>query len=105
MTCDLEKALINAVRDAFPKATLVGRLFHWNQAIRHYMLDKVGLPKKEVSEAMRLGFLDILTVINPRDISGKSIAYVKSMVGSPLVRGWDKFWRYFERTWVSGTVS
>ncbi|ETM35290.1 hypothetical protein L914_17774 [Phytophthora nicotianae] len=39
VTCDFEVALINAVLEQFPRANLVGCLFHWKQGLRRKMVD------------------------------------------------------------------
>jgi hypothetical protein len=35
--CDFEKGLINAIREIFPEARVVGCLFHWKQALLRKM--------------------------------------------------------------------
>ena len=50
--CDFEKALINAIRSQFPKAEIIGCLFHWEQAIRYHMITKLDMDEEQVGMAM-----------------------------------------------------
>ena len=65
---DFEQAFINALRECFPNAKIIGCLFHWKQAIRRKMIG-LGIPKEVVSYFMRPGKLDLLTVLPPEDIA------------------------------------
>lgn len=47
VTCDFEKALINAVNRHFKNITIVGCLFHFKQCTFRY-LDTLNLPQEEV---------------------------------------------------------
>ena len=64
---DFEPALRNVVSKMFPKALVIGCLFHWKQAIRRKMVD-LGIPKAVISHFMRPGHLDLLTVLPKEDV-------------------------------------
>lgn len=79
---DFESGLINAVQFCFPKARLIGCLFHWKQAIRKKMI-KMGFPLEVVSYFMLPGKLDLLTVLpkdDVRSINGKGVWFVAEIV-------------------------
>lgn len=62
VTCDFELALIKAVIEQFPRANIVGCLFHWKQALRRKMLD-LKISRERIAYAMKPGKLDVLTVV------------------------------------------
>lgn len=70
VTCDFEVALINAVLEQFPRANLVGCLFHWKQALRRKMVD-LRIPDCQIKSALSPGKLDTLAVIPVDQISKK----------------------------------
>ena len=73
---DFEKAFIKAVGKAFPDADLIGCLFHFKQAIRRYMKQKLYLADWICSIAMRKGMIDLLCVLPIEDLVKKGIPYV-----------------------------
>ena len=84
---DFEQAFINALRECFPNAKIIGCLFHWKQAIRRKMIG-LGIPKVVVSYFMRPGMLDLLTVLPPEDIAtinSKDLIYVAALMEGGLV--------------------
>lgn len=100
VTCDFERALINAVQDQFPTASLVGCLFHWKQAIRRKMIE-FRLPEVQVRQLMTPGVFDILTIIPINQIEKVGIPFVRSLIdetGDKLK--WENFWKYFVNTWM-----
>lgn len=48
---------------------------------------------------MKKDHFDVLTIIDPKEIETKGIAYVKSLV-STNKSSWDRFWNYFQTTWI-----
>lgn len=95
VTCDFELGLLNAVREQFP---VVGCLFHWKQALRRNVVH-LRIPTDVVSDVMRRGVIDVLTVIPPEDIVSKGIPFVRSKIDETGHRvKWDTIWRYFKRT-------
>lgn len=81
---DFESALINAVKEVFPNAKLIGCTFHFKQAIRRKMLE-LGIPKDIVSYCMIPGMVDLLTVLPPKDIrtiDSKGVLYVAMLIES-----------------------
>lgn len=100
VTCDFEKALINAVTGAFPMSVLVGCLFHWKQAIRRKLVD-LRIPKEAICTAMSPGIMDILTVIPVDEIVSHGIPYVRSKIDERgHKKAWNTFWSYFSQTWM-----
>lgn len=81
---DYESAVINAVKEVFPNAKLIGCTFHYKQAIRRKMLE-LGIPKDIVSYCMIPGMVDLLTVLPPKDIKtidSKGVLYVAMLIES-----------------------
>jgi hypothetical protein len=87
--CDFEKGLfsialnynsfiglINSIKAIFPKAKLLGCLFHVKQAWRRKML-KLAISKEEISFFMKPGRLDILTLIPRDEIETHGIPFVR----------------------------
>jgi hypothetical protein len=99
---DFEKGLINSLRAVFPKARLVGCLFHFKQALQRKM-KKLGINEKEIQFFMKPGNLDILCII-PIEQMKIGIQYVKSLLEVSNKQKWVQFWNYFERTWIKRYV-
>ncbi|OWZ19629.1 hypothetical protein PHMEG_0006081, partial [Phytophthora megakarya] len=107
ITCDYERAVINAVRDQFPESTIVGCLFHFKQAIRRRM-QKLSIPAAEISTAMGRGVLDLLTVLPHEQIDPRGIEHVTDRIKDLTAereieyseRKWAAFCVYFRRTWI-----
>ena len=105
VTCDFEKALMNAVKSTFKNVTVNGCLFHWKQAIlrklKEFRFTNQCLPFRIVSCSV----LDVLTVIPRAEVPTTGIRYVKSIVQDMDLCESDnfkmgKFWTYFEKTWL-----
>jgi len=62
-------------------------------------MKELGIPKEEITVAMRPGALDILTLIPHGEVKTKGIAYVKSLL--PETDKWNEFWKYFRGTWLT----
>ncbi|KAG3068299.1 hypothetical protein PI125_g23447 [Phytophthora idaei] len=107
ITCDYERAVINAVRDQFPDSKIVGCLFHVKQAVWRRM-QKLCIPTEEISAAMARGMLDVLTVLPHDQIDPLGTEYVIERIQSSLAErdipysggGWEVFWTYFRRIWI-----
>eukprot|EP00644_Phytophthora_capsici_P012662 jgi/Phyca11/113211/e_gw1.23.476.1 len=107
MTCDFERGLINAVRDQFPDATIIGCLFHFKQAVRRNM-QKLRIPVEETKTMMKRGFLDSLTVMSHDRIDPDGFQYVIKKFRAALDGNgteyssdkWTQFWEYFRKTWI-----
>ncbi|ETK90458.1 hypothetical protein L915_05783 [Phytophthora nicotianae] len=100
VTCDFEVALINAVLDQFPRANLVGCLFHWKQVLRRKMVD-LRIPDSQIKSALGPGKLDSLAVIPVDQIAKKSVRYIRSIVDETRAKTkWNAFWKYFLKTWM-----
>ncbi|KAK1930487.1 hypothetical protein P3T76_014158 [Phytophthora citrophthora] len=107
ITCDYERAVLNAARDQFPESTTVGCLFHFKQAVRRRM-QKLYIPTEEISVAMRRHMLDILTVLPHDQIDPQGIEHVVALIKEALAEKestyseakWTQFWDYFRRTWI-----
>ncbi|EGZ27674.1 hypothetical protein PHYSODRAFT_321435 [Phytophthora sojae] len=105
VVCDFEAALIDSVTDQFPHARVIGCLFHFKQATRRRMM-KLRIRPQEISIAMEVGVLDMLTVIVPAHVDPHGINYVSELIMSRCrteeieysAVGWDRFWKYFRRT-------
>ena len=103
--CDFEKALINAVRNQFRDAIIIGCLFHWKQAIRRHMISKLEINSEQVEMVMEKNCLDILTVIPKHEIKEKGIPYIKHAISQMELtkedkEKWEKFWDYFLTFWM-----
>jgi hypothetical protein len=68
--------LINSIKTVFPKAKLLGCLFHVKQAWRRKML-KLAISREEISFFMKPGRLDVLTLIPRDEIETTGIPYVR----------------------------
>jgi MULE transposase domain len=79
VTCDFELGLINAIVEQFPTVHIVGCLFHWKQALRRRMLD-LGIPREQVSDALTVGKLDVLTLVPIAEIQKVIILFGKQFV-------------------------
>ncbi|EGZ16351.1 hypothetical protein PHYSODRAFT_334540 [Phytophthora sojae] len=108
VVCDFEAALIDSVTDQFPHARVIGCLFHFKQVIRRRMM-KLRIRPQEISIAMEVGVLDMLTVIVPAHVDPHGINYVSELIMSRCrteeieysAVEWDRFWKYFRRTWIN----
>jgi len=108
VTCDFEQAIINAVGDQFPDATMVGCLFHFKQAVRRKMI-KLLIPTEEVSVAMGRDMLDLLTIMPHELLDPRGIDHVTEKIQARLAELgvnysaelWGAFWAYFRRTWLT----
>jgi hypothetical protein len=89
---DFEIAMINAVEEMFPRAEIVGCLFHFKQALRRKLI-KLRVPLYQVSFLMIPGVLDILTVIPIEEIKTIGIPFVKKLLGNGS-QVLDQFWEY-----------
>ena len=99
VTCDFELAIVNLVKQTYPKAKNIGCLFHWKQAIRRKLL-AMGFDPTLVSSFMKPGRLDLLTGIPVQEIEVLGIPYLRSLEAqtSALQQKWDAFWDYFKQT-------
>ena len=77
---DFETALTNAAEKQFPEADVIGCLFHWKQAIRRYLISKLGFLKEEIGYAMKQGVLDLLTIIPMDEVENTGIPFVRSLI-------------------------
>lgn len=121
---DFEQGLINATKQCFPEAKLIGCHFHFKQAIRKYMVG-LKIPSAVIEWFMKPGNLDLLTVLPKEDIrsiNARGVLYVAMLCDSapsdfrPVVMedkrkvpvsDWvtsddgrvkmEKFWKYMER--------
>ncbi|KAK1945220.1 hypothetical protein P3T76_003753 [Phytophthora citrophthora] len=102
VVCDFESALIDAVSVQFKDTRVVGCYFHFKQACKRYMETKVMI-------AMAPGFLGLLTVIPQHKIGGPGVRRVARNIEARCLEllvvysrmKWEKFWRYFKRTWLT----
>ena len=107
ITCDFERALMNAFRTKFPNADMYGCLFHFKQALRRKMIS-LHIEGDRVECVMQKDWIDILTIIRREEIKSKGIPYVRSLIedeGNDLslaeLGKWSTFWAYFDRQWMS----
>ena len=110
-TSDFELAIMNACRSQFtdkddPSVGIhIGCYFHWKQAIRKYMISKLGFDKETVSRFMK--DIDILTLIPYEDIETFGIPYLRSLYEGGIRDSgeldndiWIPFYKYFVRQWL-----
>jgi len=74
-----------------------GVFFHFKQALLK-KIKKLGIEPNEASLAMQPGCLDVLSIIPHEEVKSIGITYVKSLL--PSNEKWNKFWVYFEKTWL-----
>ena len=79
MTCDFEKALINAVREHFRGSVINGCLFNWKQVLCRKML-ALNICPGCISMEMIKHVTDVLTLIPCDEIKSKGIPYVRSIL-------------------------
>jgi hypothetical protein len=83
----------------------VGCFFHFKQALRKHLPDKLNMPKNLIKLAMLSGMLDLLCVI-PRDqVEGKGIAYVrlqleKGKESRNEMKKCNEFWLFLGCQWI-----
>ena len=105
ITCDFEVALRNAIKDQFPGATINGCLFHFKQACRRYLIEKIKFNHDQIKVAMnKEEGIELLTKIPHDEIRWKGIPFVRSIIEDDLseeeVEKWDAFWKYFDTQWM-----
>lgn len=101
ITCDFEKALINAVNSQFRNSNIIGCLFHFKQALRRKLLS-LRINKNQIHQAMQCGNLDLLTIIPANEIIKYGIPYIRSKIEEgDNVPKWNLFWQYFQKTWMT----
>ena len=104
VTCDFEKGLHNAVRFQYDSAIINGCLFHWKQALRKKM-SKLKIKKEQMTLAMEIGNIDVMTVIPRYEILTKGMFFVKDIIQAEGdlddddIKKWDLFWIYFKSFW------
>jgi hypothetical protein len=104
---DFQQALIDSVGVSYPDARVIGCFFHWKQAIKRRMV-ALHLPAPEISIAMEVGVLDMLTVVPPAEVDPLGLAFVQRRIGERCREDgvhysserWSTFWAYFRRTWL-----
>ncbi|EGZ27081.1 hypothetical protein PHYSODRAFT_475293 [Phytophthora sojae] len=107
IACDFEQARMNAVKHQFPRAKVIGCLFHFKQALRRKMR-KLGITEREVNIAMEEGAMDELTTIHQFESVRSGIRNVQCTIREECqdqgiafsTEAWAKFWKYFVRIWI-----
>ena len=108
-TSDFEKGMMNQLKIQFGRGddggTHVGCLFHLKQAWRRYLVKKLRMDEGSVTTAMKIGSLDLLSVIPREEVVEYGIPFLRSVLEAgkepKTVALWDKFWEYFHNTWIS----
>lgn len=101
ITTDFEKPLLKAVNDQFPEATRVGCLFHFMQALRRKLV-KLHVPADQIYRAMGKEMLESLTRTKKDDIPYAINRIRRAIDEGEEKEKWDKFYAYFQKTWVKG---
>ena len=97
---DYEKGLVKTIKEFFPKSQIFGCLFHWKQALRRKLL-KLKINEKSVHIAMKSGCLDLLSIINKKDIP-TAINYLKTIIPiNEESEKWNEFFIYFNKIWIN----
>ena len=78
ITYDFEIALQNAILNTFPSVVINGCLFHWKQAIRRKIID-LNFKESVCERLMWENTLEVLTVVNPSEITWKGIPYIRAV--------------------------
>jgi hypothetical protein len=102
VTCDYEKALINAIKCLFPEEVpVVGCEFHWKQALRRKMID-LHIPRQLISKLVNKdGLINILSHIPETEIISKGIPFIRHYFDEgEYTSHFNIFWKYFEKTWM-----
>ncbi|CAN0059376.1 unnamed protein product, partial [Heterosigma akashiwo] len=101
LSCDFEKALINACKCQFPDAFILGCLFHFKQALRRKLL-KLGVAVQLVSDfVVRGGPADWLTVMHVDEILSKGVQFIMANFDcGKFKKEFLSFWTYFEKEWL-----
>ena len=106
-TSDFEKGMMNQLEEQFGGAnggTHVGCLFHFKQALRRHLIKKIRMDEGSVTAAMKIGSLDLLSVIPRDEVIEYGIPYLRSVLEAgkekKTVAKWDVFWAYFNKTWI-----
>ena len=64
----------------------------------------IGFSPEEISDAMAVECIDILTIIPQGEVERFGIPFVRAKVEEGLSAGdvskWDSFWAYFDKTWM-----
>ena len=76
-------------------------LFHFNQALCRYLIDKINLNRGQIKVAMnKEEGIELLTKIPHENICWKGVQFVRSIIEDDLseeeVEKWDAFWKYFD---------
>lgn len=103
VSSDFEKGLINTLKFYFCDGTKPGDhrgcKFHFKQAIRKFFVERTSLTKDEVK--ILLGEIDLLTIIDPKEIISKGFPYIFHSCGySASCKVIQDFLRYFNRQWM-----
>ncbi|POM58719.1 Hypothetical protein PHPALM_36597 [Phytophthora palmivora] len=104
---DFEQALIDSTGERYPDARVIRCLFHWKQAIRMRML-ALHISLTEISIAMEVGVLDMLTVLPSTDVDPAGIRFVQRKIRRRCREvntdysddHRSQFWVYFRRIWL-----
>jgi MULE transposase domain len=99
ITCDFEMALLNALKEQLPNASIVGCLFHFKQALRRKM-KRLYIPEAEISQAMKKGKIDILTTIRTDTIPKTLSKLKRKFVRGESKAKWETFFKYLNNTWI-----
>lgn len=101
ITCDFEKALLNAIVNQFNNTSIIGCLFHFKQALRRKLIS-LRIDKEQIHQVMKIGNLDLLTVIPTNEIIKYGIPYIRANINEgDDVSKWNQFWLYFRKTWMT----
>ena len=76
---DFEKALINAARDQFKDAILIGCFFHFKQALRKHMMS-IAIDREQIKIAMTENVVDILCIMPKSEILKKGVPCVQDTI-------------------------
>ena len=118
-TSDFEMAIVNAAKHQFPEGYHIGCFFHFKQAVRKHMIEKLYFHRAIVRKFMQIGVLDLLTIIPVDDIIPYRIPYLRDMMESDMTyleeiynadgleyiedvekNMWEQFWAYFDKQWM-----
>ncbi|KAI3642974.1 hypothetical protein MP228_002799 [Amoeboaphelidium protococcarum] len=101
VTCDFEKSLINAVKNEFRGAEVIGCLFHFKQALRR-KLKELKFVDADVHFLMQVGMLDLLCLIPEDEVEIYGIPYIQGRCNgvSATEQQLADFWKYFVKTWL-----
>lgn len=118
---DFERNFIKMCKKHWPRAVLIGCFFHFKQALRRNLKDKLKIPDNVVSYLMERGMLDLAAVLpadDVRSINSKGWLFIARLIAAPSgdtdVDKWmsskegkikiAEFFAYVDKFWTAADI-